>query len=175
METKGGKKTNGHICGLYCPCGRMSAGHMVVKIFLAIAMIGLGTVIAMEVFYSIGKGSMAKQPCYGEGGVQMMQRFEGEKAGGMLIGRGTNVFYKQEMPPMPERVFGAVTKIEGNKITILNNAAEEQMILSMAETVIISSSTEVGLSALKVGENVVIFGAPNKDKIMEAKYINIQQ
>jgi len=72
------------------------------------------------------------------------------------------------------RVFGAITKVESNQITIMNNAAKEEVVWSMATTVIMSSSTEVGLAALHAGQNIVVFGTLNKNNQLEAKLITIQ-
>jgi hypothetical protein len=77
------------------------------------------------------------------------------------------------MPAMV-RMFGAVTKVEGNLITIMNNGAAEQVVVSQADTIIMSSSTEVGLAALKAGQNIVVAGVMNKDNQLVAKIINIQ-
>lgn len=179
MEMKGDKKRNGHNCGLYCPCGKMSIGHFLVKLFLAIAIIGLVTVIAMEVFYNLGKDRWSDHPCFKMMTGQVMQgRFVSDKGAGVVMmgSGGSNMFYKatKEAPAMPERVFGNITKIEANQITIKNNGAQEQVIISEADTAIISSSTEVGLAALKVGQDIIVIGSPDKDKKLVAKFIEIK-
>ena len=72
------------------------------------------------------------------------------------------------------RVFGTITKIEGNLITILNNGAQEQAVISAADTVIMSYSAEVGLAALKVDAGAVFMGRMNVEKQLEAKLIQLQ-
>lgn len=174
METKGGKKTNGHTCGLYCPCGKMSGGHLVVKIFLALAMIALVLVLSMVVVMKVTKGSKVYHKAFGVSCMQGQVAEKGEGKFVMGMGGGNMFFGKADAPAVPERVYGNVVKVEANLITIKNNAAAEQIIVSLADTVIISSSTEVGLSALAVGQNIVVFGTPDEQKNLEAKVIQVQ-
>jgi hypothetical protein len=177
MQTKGDKKRAAeHSCGLYCPCGKMSTAHLIVKIFLALAMIGFGLVIAITIFYNVCGGRGIKPACDRMHGGQVFQaKFMGGESGGM-IAVGTNMAFRagNDVSVMPERVFGSITKIEANQITIKNNAAQEQVVISQADTVIFSSSTEVGLSALQIGQNIIVYGTPDKDNKMTAKMINIQ-
>ncbi len=72
------------------------------------------------------------------------------------------------------RVFGAITKIEGNQITILNNAAKNEIVLSLSTTVITSSSTEIGIGALKAGQNIAALGSLNANNMFEARIIQVQ-
>lgn len=72
------------------------------------------------------------------------------------------------------RVYGTISKVEGNLITIVNNGAKEQVVVSAADTVIMSSSTEVGLSALKVGGGAVFVGSVNAETQLVAKLIQLQ-
>lgn len=68
------------------------------------------------------------------------------------------------------QLFGTITKVEGNQITILDNSAAEQVITSTAKTMIFSADTEIGLSALKAGQNIVII----QGKVpLEAKVIKV--
>lgn len=72
------------------------------------------------------------------------------------------------------RLFGTITKVEANQITVLDNAAKTDMIVTSATTVITSSSTEIGLSSLKAGQNIVAVGVVNANNILEAKLIQLQ-
>lgn len=72
------------------------------------------------------------------------------------------------------RVYGTISKVEGNLITIMNNGAKEQIVVSAVDTVIMSSSTEVGLSALKVGGGAVFVGSMNAETQLVAKLIQLQ-
>ena len=181
MEMKGDKKRNGHNCGLYCPCGKMSIGHFLIKLFLALAIIGLILVISIAVIMKVTGGVKYGYKHFGYGMMRSAATSQaclsgGERTGGVVMMGAGNIAFKArgEATAMPERLFGNITKIEKNQITILNNAAQEQTVLSLADTVIISSSTEVGISALKAGQDVIVFGAPNADKVLEAKIIEIQ-
>ena len=71
------------------------------------------------------------------------------------------------------RLFGIVSKIEGNLITITTNAAKEQVVVSAAETVIMVGDKEVGISTLKEGDSGVFFGTMNGDSQLEAKAIKM--
>lgn len=63
-----------------------------------------------------------------------------------------------------DQVFGTITVIAGNVITIRDNAGELQTFESQAETMIMNSTMPIGLSALKVGDNVLIKSKGNRDK-----------
>jgi len=72
-----------------------------------------------------------------------------------------------------DQLFGIITKIEGNKITISDNGAKEQVILSQSDTVIMSSSGPVSLTSLKTGSSIMSVGTINATtKQLEAKWIN---
>jgi hypothetical protein len=73
------------------------------------------------------------------------------------------------------RLFGTVSGVAGNKITVKNNAGTDQVILSQADTVITSANVEVGLSSLKAGQNIILIGETGKDGQMTAKWINVVQ
>ncbi|MFA6992030.1 MAG: hypothetical protein WC269_01965 [Candidatus Gracilibacteria bacterium] len=59
--------------------------------------------------------------------------------------------------------FGTITKIDGNKITVLNNANAEVTFATGASTVIYSSTGEIGLAGLKVGQNINYYGKTDKN------------
>lgn len=71
------------------------------------------------------------------------------------------------------KVFGTISKIDGNKITVLDNGGKEKIVLSVSETRIFSSSAEIGLAALKAGWSVSAVGSLDKDGQLQAKYISI--
>ncbi len=72
------------------------------------------------------------------------------------------------------RVFGAITKIEGNQITILDNAAKNEIVVSLSSTVITLAGKEVGIGALKAGQNIAAVGALNANNLFEARLIQVQ-
>jgi hypothetical protein len=163
MEKKEVKKNGTHKCGLGCPCG-MSTDHLAVKTFLALAFIGLALAISITIVYKVIRRVNMVGGCFSTTMMQSGGRnfMYGEKGGLMM---------KKEAPV---REFGVISKIEGNQITIMNNAAQEQLVLSQADTVIVASSTEVGLSVLEVGQDIIVIGALDNDNVLTAKVIDIQ-
>ena len=74
------------------------------------------------------------------------------------------------------KLFGTITKIEGNKITILDNSAKEAVVISESTTTIINSTGEISLSKLQVGQNIAAYSKPGKDyKAGEVKLIQVMQ
>lgn len=162
-----------------CCVAETSVGHFIIKMFLALVMIGFGLVIAIVVVMSVGRGwkSACRDYWHLKVGSAMQGNLMGERFEGKLMIRdGSGVMHKfsKEESELPVRIFGNILNIESNRITVLNNASEAQVILSQADTVIVSSSTEVGLSALVPGQNIIVFGASNEDDVLTAKMINIQ-
>lgn len=162
-----------------CCVAETSIGHFVIKMFLALVMIGLGLVVAIVVVMSMGKGwkSACKNYAYLKAGSASSVSMTGEKFEGKVMMRdGSGMMYNlaKEDSELPVRIFGSILNIESNRITILNNASEAQVVLSEAGTIIVSSSTEVGLSALAPGQNIIVFGSNNDEEVLVAKMINIQ-
>lgn len=71
------------------------------------------------------------------------------------------------------KLFGTVAKVEGNKITVTDNAGKEQVVLSLSSTTISNSIGEIGLQSIKIGQGLSIIGKTNKDKQVEAVLIRI--
>ncbi len=59
-------------------------------------------------------------------------------------------------------LFGVISKIEGNQITITDNAGKPEIIVSLPSTLIVSGNMPVALAALKVGQNIIVNGDTNK-------------
>lgn len=85
------------------------------------------------------------------------------------------VSYRRLEQKGPEmfRLFGSILKVDGNQITIMNNAAEEQVVITLAETQILDGKKEVGISALEKGKDAIFTGVKNESKL-EAKLIELQ-
>jgi hypothetical protein len=71
------------------------------------------------------------------------------------------------------KLFGVITKIEGNKITVLDNGAKEQAFLSQPETTIMTATGEVGLSTLKAGQNVILLQKKCEDKQLKLELVQV--
>jgi hypothetical protein len=72
------------------------------------------------------------------------------------------------------RIFGSILKVEGNQVTVLNNAAQEQIVISLAETQIFDGKKEVGISALEKGKDAIFTGVKNAQLQIEARLIELQ-
>lgn len=96
---------------------------------------------------------------------------EGSRGMGMgsdrFEGRGENA--AQGMKPF----FGSVVRVEGNRIVIQNNGAQEQVIVSQAETEIVVGNREIPLAALANAGNILVrgIGSMGRDGTMTAKTI----
>ncbi len=137
-----------------------------------------------------GRREFAKKVDYGSGKM-LNVRCETGGAGckAISIGRGGipanlkpgNMMYfnwnergEEEQESRTSRIFGAITAIDGNKITVYDNGATDQPVLSLAETMIFSEGKEVGLKALSAGQDVVVNGTMNSENILEAVKITVQ-
>lgn len=69
-------------------------------------------------------------------------------------------------------VFGAITKIEGPKITVVDNGGKEQVILSESATRIISGGYEIPLGDLESGEAIGVWGTTGLTGL-DAKMIQV--
>jgi hypothetical protein len=72
------------------------------------------------------------------------------------------------------KLFGEIKMVEGGKITILNNAAEEQVVISKSNTQIYLDSKIAGISSLKEGQSGFFVGEYNKDGVLEAKVVDVK-
>lgn len=73
-----------------------------------------------------------------------------------------------------ENFFGTVTAIEKNRITILDNGAQEQVVLSQSNTVIFSTSTKISVTELRTGQNIEGFGVRGDDGVITANVIHAE-
>jgi hypothetical protein len=56
----------------------------------------------------------------------------------------------------PVTIAGTVSKIDGNKITVVDNSNTEQVIESTADTIITKGNKETGINTIKVGQFVTM-------------------
>lgn len=64
-----------------------------------------------------------------------------------------------------QSLFGTVSKIEGNKVTVKDNSGREQTVLTTSGTVIYAANRPIGLSQLKAGWNVTVEGAARNGQL----------
>lgn len=70
------------------------------------------------------------------------------------------------------QIFGVISKIEGAKITVVDNGNEEKIINSVSDTRIISITGQASLSVLKAGQNISALGEM-RDNQLQASFIRI--
>lgn len=74
-----------------------------------------------------------------------------------------------------QTIFGIITKIEGNEITIMDNGNKEVKIISSSNTTIASSEYELGLNMLEVGDPIRVLGVTAGEGQFNAQYILIRK
>lgn len=152
-------------CSYGCCRTSTSLWYRVLKLFLVVAVLLL-VFSAGAASVVVGRG--------GRSGVGMRGWNTGMMKGvpeeGMMARDGvyptTAVLYK--------RMFGTITKIEGNMITVADNAAMQDVLLSKQQTIIVANGAEIGLSGLKVGQNIVAVYRVNDAGQMEAQTMSVQ-
>ncbi len=70
-----------------------------------------------------------------------------------------------------QKVFGAITSIDGNKITVSDNGGNQISVFSTSNTTITLQGEEVGLNSLKIGQSVGVLGVLNANNQFEARLI----
>lgn len=141
-------------------CRNVSFGHRLAKVFLTVVVtffvftVGMG--YGFKIGYVVARGGYAKNSA----NIPMMKRFDNES------------FFRKNVSETT-RLFGTITKVDGNKITVTNNAAQESIVVSQTSTVILSATSEIGLSSLKTGLSIVSSGLLNKDNQLEAQIIKV--
>jgi hypothetical protein len=161
-------------CSSGCWCGKC-IGWKLLKLFLCLA-------VAFFVFIcGVGAGvkmSYYKTGAWGNGGLSMMKCDDAGKCGRsdvMMKGFSSQgAVFGFTADSHAVRLFGNITKIEGNKITVLDNSAKEQVVLSQPSTIIMETENEIGFSSLEPGMNIVSVGAMNAGNQMLAKTILVQ-
>jgi|GEM_PF-6091235 len=68
---------------------------------------------------------------------------------------------------------GTITKIEGNKITV-TNSGQTVVFTVAANASITNSAGALTLSALKVGQNIIVFGSVDANQQFNAQAVNVQ-
>lgn len=87
-------------------------------------------------------------------------------------GRG-NMMLKYKKEDDSTNLFGVVSKVEKNLITIMDNSSNEQVVVSLSGTTIVSATGEVGLASIKEGQSLKVVGTMNADKQLEAQIIRV--
>jgi len=72
------------------------------------------------------------------------------------------------------QLVGAITKIEGNKITLGGNGIQPVTFNISSSTPITNASGPISLNALKVGQNIVVVGSSDVNQQVNAQAVNVQ-
>ncbi len=98
----------------------------------------------------------------------------------MMVRKGDSMHFMQLQPVWKGegtmasgtvRLVGSISKIDGNKITVLDNGAKAQVVMSQAITMIRAATGMISLTNLKVGENVIVMGVTAEDGSVTARSI----
>jgi len=71
-------------------------------------------------------------------------------------------------------VFGTVTKVSGNEITLTDNGNKEKSVLSTSATTIISAGEVSTLGEIKEGQTIYTYGSLNDKNQIEATWISVR-
>ena len=72
-----------------------------------------------------------------------------------------------------DQIFGTVSHIEGNKITITDNGGKDRIVFSGSNTVIMLGGEVIGLLTLAEGQSITAFGTLTKDGELAARAIRV--
>ena len=164
-----------------------SNGYLWYIKFGALVLIVLILMVLIAAMHE-SRNEYARSRVFAKGGILGVHYDGGGQCGNFMVWKGEgsgnpqlNLLQKPE-PDEPEkteaatsRIFGTITAIDGNKITIYDNGGTDQPVLSLAGTIITSGGKEVGLKTLAAGDNIVVQGAMNADNVFEAKMIIVQE
>ncbi|MGE5298281.1 MAG: DUF5666 domain-containing protein [Acidobacteriaceae bacterium] len=75
---------------------------------------------------------------------------------------------------MNNGIFGTISNIQGNKITITNNSGQQQDVITQSTTLIIENGSQIGLNGLKSGQNIIVSGTTDSNNQITARIIQVQ-
>lgn len=181
------RKHWGHECGGHC-------GHhhsfgfkplrLLLKILIVIIIFMIG--VSFGAHFSRERGS--------RGYYNQRQGMMGQNFGRRLVNRSFNLQGNVQanpasnVSPMMWQVYsqtngqttvnfkqlvGLVTKIEGNKITI-SSSGQTVVFNVAANAVITNAGGPISLSALKVGQNIIVIGSVDANQQFNAQAVNVQ-
>lgn len=150
-----------------CKNGRGWHGHRPKGFWLAKLLVFL---LFIAVIFGIGfaSGNWRGAKRFNGGYYPMMGRFSG-----MMGAYHNNNFsyptimkgWRNISQENTAEIFGAVSKIEGTKITVIDNGNQEKIINSVSDTKIVSAGGQVGISALKTEQNISAVGKLDNNQL----------
>lgn len=174
-----------HSCGMHGFCGHKKRRWLRCLIWLIIVWLvfsagySLGKAKVYLQYGIFGSGASYGMPygMMGQGNTFLWQGMRGMMFGGDDInesgGWGMMNRWIGRTQNSAVYLFGAITKIDGNKITLVDNGGKEQVVVTASDTVIYGASGEISLSSLKAGQSIRAGGATNKDGQLSAKEIRV--
>ena len=143
--------------------------HQALRIaFWVLLVLGFSVAVGAGVetarFVSLRRQAMA----YAKAGYHVQPTYSGFK-----IFKRVQVVRPEPLPE-PIMIYGKVLKVDGARITILTNAATEQIVISRAETTIMIGDKEYGISNVEAGDEGTFGGFMTKQNQLEAKVIELK-
>ncbi len=176
---------HGYSCGVHGFCGHKKRWWLRCVIWLIVLWLvfsagyGLGKIKGYLRYgvFGYGTGMSAPYGMMGQNGISSWQGMRsmmfGNDNGDENKGWGMMRRWFGSAQNNAVYVFGAITKTDGNKITIIDNGGKEQIVILGSDTVIYSASDEMSLSALKAGQSIRAGGMLNKDGQLNTKEIRV--
>jgi hypothetical protein len=85
------------------------------------------------------------------------------------FGRGQQLFLEDaQIASGTVRLVGSITKIEGNRLTIVDDAAKEWIVLFGSTTKIFTQAGDGTLASLRVGQSMMVNGVMGQDGSLTA-------
>ena len=174
MENNPSHHEEGACCGGICKCCKCFKHPIVRIIFKIVFILIIVALICLAFSRGFHHGRFGNEMKFGGCGMMNSQTVPAVTcAGAGMMGFEKGVWGEEKEGKDMAKLFGVITKVEGNKITVLDNGAKEQTFLSQPETTIMTSAGEVGLSALKAGQNVILMQGKGEDKQLKLELVQV--
>lgn len=148
-----------------CECSRLQYFFIAAAITAVLVLVfALGAAVGKVSNFSHMKGKAVTRSFTPYGNTQMAK----EKGGTCPFARNGSIDGKNS-----NKVFGVMTKVDGNKITVLDNSNKEQIFETTAQTSIVELDEEVGLNDLAAGQKLNIFTSTGDDGKVSVKFIDV--
>ncbi len=131
------------------------------------AAIGVGEVIILLLVFKLGMVVGTQKSDFERDWAQNYGRFFGEPRRGFFPGLTEN----DSMNPFGNA--GSVLSINGNMVVVKSNNNVEKIVLVGTSTVVREGGSDIDLSAVKIGDPIVVIGSPNASGQIEARFVRI--
>lgn len=158
-------------------CGRRSFGRCSVGWWVIKAMVSF-VILVMVFSFGVHAGTRlsGRQGMRRPTGMMWQQGWGAPTQGnaprgGMMggFGRGQQLFLEDaQIASGTVRLVGSITKIEGNRLTIVDDAAKEWIVLFGSTTKIFTQAGDGTLASLRVGQSMMVNGVMGQDGSLTA-------